>query len=107
MRTNRTFTVLVYVDYRKEVEIEILKSFMKKEAAIAFANKTLQFSEQQFKEKYPEYFQEEEESGEHMREVGEYVRLEPSNVIFQKRMRAYKDFFDPILAVVENEIDME
>jgi hypothetical protein len=98
---NSIFTAVVYVDYRKEVEIEILKSFMKKEAAIDFANKELQSSEQEYKEKYPGHFQEEEDS-----EVGEYVQLH-GNVIFQKPMRTYKGFFGPILAIVENEVDME
>jgi len=70
VRMNSIFTAVVYVDYRKEVEIEILKSFMKKEAAIDFANKELQSSEQEYKEKYPGHFQEEEDS-----EVGEYVQL--------------------------------
>ena len=101
MSTDTYYTVLVFVDYRKEVEIDILKVFPDQEQALVYAHRTLEDAKANAKIKYGREGDDEEENEDgNLNDEREYVFLRGKKLL-EKKMATYRDFFSPILAVVE------
>jgi hypothetical protein len=88
------FVAFVYADYSKEVEIEILFSFHKKEDAVKWAEAWIAAAKR--KAETSEFFEEDEERE---KETSEYVIAH--NVVWDKYAYQYKCFFGPRLAISE------
>ncbi|KAJ3127825.1 hypothetical protein HK098_005719 [Nowakowskiella sp. JEL0407] len=91
---NTKFVLYVYADYRKEVEIQLLKIFNTKEEAIAHfkANYTRTAQEKEY----------DEESGEKDGDPAEYVCAR--DTVFDGRGKAFRDFFGSRYAIQEVEM---
>lgn len=96
---SKVYTVLVFADYRKEVEIDVLKVFLKQDSAISFAEQMVKDAGERAEEDDSD---DEEECQDNKTEAAEtdYVELHGKKV-YARKLATYRGFSGPVLAVVE------